>query len=113
MTYVDSDYIIVFTIAFGIAVDDTIHFLHRYDVEVDQGQGHRRALQAAYAYSGRAIMQTTVVLGLGLLPLALSQYLTIWMLGTYLVLTLLFAVLADLLFLPALLLWLGKEPGES
>lgn len=105
---VDSDYIIVFTIAFGIAVDDTIHFLHRYDVEFSHCGDRRRALDFAYGYSGRAIVQTTVVLGMGLLPLALSNYLTIWMLGTYLVLTLVFAVLADLLFLPALILLFGE-----
>jgi uncharacterized protein len=105
---VDSDYIIVFTIAFGIAVDDTIHFLHRYDVEFSHFKDRRQALDLAYGYSGRAIIQTTVVLGLGLSPLALSNYLTIWMLGTYLVLTLVFAVLADLLFLPALILLFGE-----
>jgi uncharacterized protein len=105
---IDSDYIIVFTIAFGIAVDDTIHFLHRYDVEFSHSRDRRKALDLAFGYSGRAIIQTTIVLGLGLLPLAMSNYLTIWMLGTFLVLTLVFAVLADLLFLPALILLFGE-----
>jgi len=105
---IDSDYIIIFTIAFGIAVDDTIHFLHRYDVELSHWGDRKKAVENAYHYSGNAIVQTTLVLGLGLSPLAMSNYLTIWMLGTYLVLTLVLAVLADLLFLPALILLFGE-----
>jgi predicted RND superfamily exporter protein len=104
---IDSDFIIIFTIAFGIAVDDTIHFLHRYDVEFTNCRSRRQAVVSAFSYSGHAIVQTTVVLGLGLLPLAMSNYLTIQMLGTYLVLTLVLALLADLLLLPALVLLLG------
>lgn len=106
---IDSDFIIIFTIAFGIAVDDTVHFLHRYDVEFSRWGDRRKAVESAYQYSGNAIVQTTVVLGMGLMPLALSNYLTIWMLGTYLVLTLVLAVLADLLLLPALILVFAEK----
>lgn len=106
--FIDSDYIIIFTIAFGIAVDDTIHFLHRYDIESAQVKDRRQAIDLTFGYTGRAIVQTTTVLCLGLLPLALSNYLTIWMLGTYLVLTLFVALLADLFLLPALVLLWGE-----
>ena len=53
--------------------------------------------------AGQAILQTTMILCIGLLPFALGSFLTIWMLGTYLVVTLLLAVLADLLLLPAMI----------
>lgn len=106
---IDSDFIIIFTIAFGIAVDDTIHFLHRYDVELAICGSRSEAVERAYSYTGHAIVQTTVILGVGLSPLAMSNYLTIQMLGTYLVLTLVLAVLADLLLLPALVLLFGGK----
>ncbi len=99
---VDVDMLGLPTVALGLAVDDTIHFMHRYQIEMSRAQDRLVALDRTYAITGQAILQTTVILCIGLLPFALGSFLTIWMLGTYLVLTLLLAVLADLLLLPAL-----------
>jgi predicted RND superfamily exporter protein len=98
---VDSDTMMVAIIAIGIAVDDTIHFLTRLRME-------RRlaplpaALKRTFAFSGRAIVMTTLILAIGFLPLASASYFTVAMMGTLLPMTLMFAVLADLLLLPAL-----------
>ena len=60
------------------------------------------AITRTYRYAGRAIVITTVVLSLGFAPFAVSDYLSVSILGTLLPLTLVFALLADLLLVPAL-----------
>jgi len=90
-------------IALGLAVDDTIHFLHRYRGELIRGVAKREALDTVFNSAGRAIIISTVVLAGGLLPLAFSPVLSLWMMGTYLVVGILSAVVADLLLLPAMI----------
>ena len=101
----DSDILIAAVMAIGIGVDDTIHFLMRYRVEAERaapGADPAQALQRTYRFAGRAIVMTTVILCLGFLPFAISDYFTVDMLGTALPGVLLMAVLADLLLVPAM-----------
>jgi predicted RND superfamily exporter protein len=102
-THIDTDMLGLPMIALGLVVDDTVHFLHRYREFQRQGLGERDALEATFRATGRAIIVSTLVLTGGLLPLALSSTLSLWMLGTYLVGGLLGAVVADLLVLPAMI----------
>jgi predicted RND superfamily exporter protein len=106
---IDTDILGVAIISFGLAVDDTIHFLHRYDIERRRSGTIRDALAQTFGYTGSAIIRTTVILGCGLVPFAFSSYLSIRFLGTYLVFVLVCAILADLLLLPALVLLFDKE----
>lgn len=103
---VDSDTILVATFAIGIAVDDTIHFLTRLRVELARsGEGapdRTLALQRTFVFTGRAIVQTTVILCLGFLPFAWSDYFSTRIIGTLLPMTLVVALVADLLLVPAL-----------
>lgn len=103
LSTIDTDMLGIPTVALGIAVDDTIHFLHRYKLQKAKTGDRLTALNETFPYTGRAIMQTTVILSVGFLPFALSSFLTVWMLGTYLVFTLVCAVLGDLLLLPAMI----------
>ena len=103
LNIVDIDMLGLPTVALGLAVDDTIHFLHRYRIELAKLDDRSQALDRTFALSGQAILQTTVILCVGLLPFALGSFVTIWILGTFLVVTLLLAVMADLLLLPALI----------
>jgi hypothetical protein len=112
---VDSDTLILAMLAIGIGVDDTIHFLMRYRLEVMRDNDRQAAIRRTYRYAGRAIVITTVVLTLGFLPFAVSGYLSVSILGTLLPLTLIFALLADLLLVPALasLGWLHFSSGSA
>jgi predicted RND superfamily exporter protein len=110
---VDTDVLAVAIVSFGLAVDDTIHFLHRYDTERRRTSGSEQALQKTFSYTGRAIVRTTIILSLGLLPFGLSGYLSIRMLGTYLVFVLGCAVLGDLLLLPSLVLLFDRQGKAS
>lgn len=98
----DTDTIIVAMIAIGIGVDDTIHFLTRLKFESARTPDPVDALQRAFHFCGRAMMSTTLILALGFLPFAVSDYFTVHMLGTLLPYTLVVAVLADILLVPAL-----------
>jgi len=99
---VDTDTAVIAMLAIGIGVDDTIHFLMRYRVEAARCDSRALALQRTYAFAGRAIMMTTVVLVVGFVPCALSDYFSLRILGTLLPMVLIFAVLADLLMVPAM-----------
>lgn len=109
----DSDLLAVATLGLGLAVDDTIHFLSRFKLEHKRKQDFRLAMEASIDHTGLAIIRTTLILSLGFLPFAYSGYWSINMLGTYLVVVLAAAVLADLILLPAILALAFPEPSEK
>jgi uncharacterized protein len=98
----DPESMFVGMIAIGIAVDDTIHFLTRLRQSLEEGDTLDEAVKDAFQYAGSAIIKTTLILCVGFLPFAFSDYLTTQFLGTLLPITLLSALFADLLLLPAL-----------
>lgn len=95
---------IIFTIAFGIAVDDTIHFMSKFRLELQRGASVPMALKSTYLTTGKAIVMTSLVLCAGFVILIFSTLQTSLYFGILVSLALLFAVLVDLLILPALLL---------
>lgn len=102
---------IIFTIAFGIAVDDTIHFMTKLRLQLSKGHSMLYALKRTFISTGKAIIITSIILCGGFLTLILSDFLGTFYIGLLISLTLLFAVLADLLLLPALLIVFFK--GET
>ncbi|MEZ4685926.1 MAG: MMPL family transporter [Bacteroidia bacterium] len=92
---------VIFTIAFGIAVDDTIHFLSRYRAELKKG--NNKALARSFVSTGRAIALTSLVLVAGFGMLLFSSFEANRITGLFISLALLIAVAADLLLLPVLL----------
>jgi predicted RND superfamily exporter protein len=99
---------ITFTIAFGIAVDDTIHFLSKFKLELNKGKTMIRALRTTYITTGKAIIITSLVLFSGFFMLVLSDFEGTYAMGALVSVSLLVAVIADLLLLPILLLWFYK-----
>ena len=112
---VDTDTAVIAMLAIGIGVDDTIHFLMPYRVEAERTASRSRAIERTFHFAGRAIVMTTVVLVVGFLPCALSDYFSLWILGTLLPMVLVFAVLADLLMVPAMvhLGWLALDSNRA
>ena len=98
----DSDTLIVLMMAIGIGVDDTIHFLTRFRIEAARTQTSQEAIQRTFAFAGRAIVMTTIILAAGFFPFVASDYWRTWILGTLLPLALFVAMVADLLLVPAL-----------
>lgn len=99
---------IVFAVVFGIAVDDTIHFLSKFKLSRDKGLGIEEALQVTFMETGKAICLTTVILFFGFLVMLFSIHPPSVIVGSLISLTLLSALLSDLLLIPLLIRWLIK-----
>ncbi len=95
---------IIFTIAFGIAVDDTIHFISKLRVEMNKGKSLVYAVRNTFLYTGKAIIITTIMLAGGFLTLIFSSFGGTFYTGLLVSLTLVFAVIADLTLLPVLII---------
>ncbi len=101
---------IVFTIAFGIAVDDTIHFLSKLKIELSKGKSFPYAIKRTFLSTGKAITLTSVILSSGFVAFSLSQFYSTILIGVLICITLVVAVLADLFLLPLLLMvFYGKH----
>ena len=101
--------ILVFSIAFGISVDDTIHFLAKYRQElVASNWNIRQSVFNALKETGVSMIYTSVVLFFGFFVFVASDFGGTVALGLLVSITLFFAMLSNLLLLPALLLSLEK-----
>lgn len=97
--------ILVFSIAFGISVDDTIHFLAKYRQElIGHNWNVRKSVYGALRETGTSMFYTSVVLFFGFLVFTVSSFGGTKALGGLVSITLLFAMGANLLLLPSLLL---------
>jgi uncharacterized protein len=102
--------ILVFSIAFGISVDDTIHFLAKYRQELKARKYNiRSSVLAAIRETGVSMIYTSIVLFFGFFIFIASQFGGTVALGLLVSLTLMIAMLSNLLVLPALLLTLEKS----
>ena len=102
--------ILVFSIAFGISVDDTIHFLAKYRQELIANNWMiRRSVYAALRETGVSMFYTSIVLFFGFLVFTVSSFGGTIALGGLVSITLLFAMVSNLILLPSLLLSLEKK----
>ena len=95
---------VVTAIAFGIIVDDTIHFMTKYVGARKLGLLPSESVQSAFRSVGKALVTTTIVFGLGFLVFGASGMTTNQALGMLVGMTVVIALLADFLFLPPLLM---------
>ncbi|MEM9361306.1 MAG: MMPL family transporter [Bacteroidota bacterium] len=102
--------ILVFSIAFGISVDDTIHFLAKYRQELTTHRWHiKKSVYAALRETGVSMFYTSIVLFFGFSVFIISDFGGTKALGGLVSATLLFAMLANLILLPSLLLSLERS----
>ncbi len=102
--------ILVFSIAFGISVDDTIHFLAKYRQElITHNWRIKRSVYAALKETGVSMFYTSIVLFFGFSVFTISSFGGTVALGALVSITLLFAMLSNLLLLPSLLLSLERN----
>lgn len=98
----DFSCVVAFVISLGITVDDTIHFLDAYK-NTDKNRSIQSRLANTFNICGHGIVLTTVMLALGFGVLILSDFQANYKLGVLCVLILVFAMLADLILLPAII----------
>ena len=116
---VDIGIMMTASVALGVAVDDTVHFLTWYRRGVKQGLDRVQAVMLSYDRCATAMLQTTIIGGLGLAVFATSTFTPTQQFGYLMISMLGAALIGDLLLLPAILVSpLGKffggpspEPG--
>ena len=101
-----------FSVALGIAVDDSLHFLLRYRKELRQGMNRVEAIRATIMSTGSALMITTTILVSGFSVLLLSVFLPTYQFGMLSAGMIGAALLCDLTLLPALCLVLPSKRAE-
>ena len=96
---------VIFAITLGIVVDDTVHFIHKYMLGVRELQlSPEKSVLYAFQHVGNALTTTTVVLAAGFFVLATSSFDVNVVLGFLVAITIVIALIWDLLFLPILLM---------
>jgi len=104
--------IMIGSVAIGIAVDDTIHFLVRFKREFAKDNDYRAAVSRTFATTGRAIVYTSVILTVGFFVLLMASFKPTMYFGLLCGITMVSALAGDLLVLPALIL-LFKPLGRG
>lgn len=94
---------LVFSIAFGVATDDTIHFISRLKIEMGYGKSLMYAFKRTYFETGKPILLTTFILMGGFISLMISDFQSTFYFGFLICITIIIAVIADIFLLPVLL----------
>ena len=100
---------VVIAVVFGIVVDDTVHFLSKYLKARREGLPAPEAVRSAFHMVGHALWTTTAVLSVGFLVFATSGFEVSWALGLLVTITIVFALVADFLLLPTLLIAIDRR----
>lgn len=115
---------LIASVAIGLAVDDTIHYLVRFNREFKQDLDRRRAMRTTLHHLGRPILFTSVTIGLGFAMLMISEFKPSAVFGAMMTITMFSALVGDLVLLPLLMqqvelvtLWdlarirMGRDPN--
>jgi predicted RND superfamily exporter protein len=100
---------IIFNIAFGIAVDDTIHFLARVRTFLREGKNPLYAVKRTFLTTGKAMVVTTLILSGGFLTLVLSDFMGTFYIGLLISLTLFIALIAELMISPLVVMFFYRK----
>jgi len=109
----DGDTLMIAPLIIGIAVDDTIHFITHYRMALVKYNDMKTALVKTIKEVGQAVTFTTLILGCGFFMLAFSDYLGLAKVGMFGSLAIFVALLCDLLFFPALIMWFKPRFGQQ
>lgn len=104
---------IVFSVIFGIAVDDTIHFLSKYRLALAKGLSQDEAIHLTFMETGKAIVLTTLLLFAGFMVMLFSIHPPSVTIGLLISATLISAVVCDLLLIPPLLRWIMPAQNNN
>ena len=103
---------LIASIAIGLAVDDTIHFMYNFRKYYEQTGDVREAVQRTLQTAGRAMLTTSVVLSIGFFIFTLASMNNLFNFGLLTGTAILLALLADLILAPALMAFTIKGPHQ-
>ncbi|MFT7560001.1 MAG: putative RND superfamily exporter protein [Flavobacteriales bacterium] len=103
---------IVGAMTIGIAVDDSIHLMSRYLLQRKRGHTAYSAIEHALNSSGRAVMLSSFVLVTGFSAMLYGSFVPFIYVGLFSAMIMSFALIGDLIFMPAILLLLDHKEGD-
>ena len=107
--FLKADTAVVFAISFGIAVDNTIHFMSRLKIELSKSLPLIEALRNTYLKTGKTLITATIVIMAGFSSLLFSSFNAIFYIGFLISAGLLTALILNLTVLPILILMFYKK----
>ncbi|MGK0367147.1 MAG: putative RND superfamily exporter protein [Thermoproteota archaeon] len=110
---IDIGSVLVASVCLGIAVDDTIHFLTNFQGHKNKGASAQEAISETLGEAGKALIVTTLVLVMGFGSFVFGDFTPNRFFGILCAIVLTFALITDLLFLPAILLIFGDNSKKS
>ena len=93
----------IFAIVFGLIVDDSIHILSSYRFNIKKGMDKELAISNSMNITARAVIKTTIIVIVSLLPLLLSEFKSVSQLSIITIISAVIAIIFDLLYLPKLI----------
>lgn len=93
----------IFTIVFGLIIDDSIHLISAYTHSIKKGSSKETALNSIVTQTGSAILKTTLLIIICLTPLLFSEFKSVSQLAQITMLSASIALFFDLIFLPKLI----------
>ena len=109
----DLETMLIFSIALGLAVDDTIHFMVNFRRYQEKSGNPAEAVRATLLTSGRALVVTSLVLGAGFLIFGLASLRPLILFGFLTCLAVFLALAADLLLAPAMMILLHRDKTKK
>jgi len=111
---IDAMSILVGSIAIGLAVDDTVHFMHNFRRNYNIHEDIHLAVEKTLTSTGRAMLLTTIVLSVGFFIFILSSMNNLFSFGLITGLVIIIALLGDILLAPAMMALIYKNrPSNS
>ena len=96
----------IFAIIFGLIVDDSIHIITSYRFNILRGLNKKEAIDKSVRITGRAVIKTTMIIIVTLIPLLFSEFNSISQLGLLTIISAIVAIVFDLIYLPKLIRYL-------
>ena len=96
----------IFAIIFGLIVDDSIHIITSYRFNILRGLNKKEAIDKSVRITGRAVIKTTMIIIVTLIPLLFSEFNSISQLGLLTIISAIVAIIFDLIYLPKLIRYL-------
>jgi predicted RND superfamily exporter protein len=93
----------IFAIVFGLIVDDSIHILSSYRFNVKRGMDKDQAIEQSLTITARAVIKTTIIVIVSLIPLLLSEFKSVSQLSIITIISAIIAIIFDLIYLPKLI----------
>ena len=93
----------IFAIIFGLIVDDSIHIITSYRFNILRGVNKNEAIDKSLRVTGKAVIKTTLIIIVTLIPLLFSEFNSISQLGLLTIVSAIIAIVFDLIYLPKLI----------